>query len=292
MRFSTKHFKELIGFGLSIVGHRIVNFLDTKAGAFLIGYFLGATPLGYYTIGYRLYQTITDLFSGVINPITFPLFSRLQTDSKRLLEIFFEGSRLICLLAFPAFLGLIIVSPEIITTFFGPEWKPSTPVIRWLALAGMVQSVLAYNGTLVMALGKPVSLLKIRGFATALISLTSVFAVHWGIAAVAAAYAIVYLVTVAPMHFSLVFRLTQMETKSYFAILLAPLGSSAAMLITVIGLKFVITDNALDIVKLLIYTFAGGLVYLTATYVLSPSVLSSTFQYIKLIRPKKEVESL
>ncbi|MEJ2558700.1 MAG: lipopolysaccharide biosynthesis protein [Anaerolineae bacterium] len=152
---SRQHYKELFSFGVSVVGNNILKVLVRRSDDFLIGYFLGPTLLGYYTIGYRLLLVIIRLVTGIINAVAFPTFSRLQRDPKRMLRAFYNVTQYTSLLAFPVFSGLAALAPELVPALFGEKWAPSIPVMQVLALIGILQSVLFFNGSVMRASGKP-----------------------------------------------------------------------------------------------------------------------------------------
>src|SRR3990172_5899036 len=74
-RYSRKHFKDLFLFGINIIVIDFLNFLNRHTDDLLIGYFLGPTMLGYYTVAYRLLRMMTELLTSVINAVALPTFS-------------------------------------------------------------------------------------------------------------------------------------------------------------------------------------------------------------------------
>ena len=152
----------------------------------LIGYFLGPTLLGFYTIGYQLLLTIIKLVTEVSNSVAFPAFSRIQHKPERMRDAFYQVTQYTSLFAFPVFIGLAALAPELVPALFGEKWAPSIPVMQVLALIGVLQSVLFFNGSVIKASGKPSWQLGIM-LLNALCSVIGfLLAVRWGIVAVAA----------------------------------------------------------------------------------------------------------
>ena len=81
---SKKHYKELFSFGISVVGNNSLEVLVRRSDDLLIGYFLGPTLLGFYTIGYRLLLIIIRLVTSITTTVAFPTFSRLQDNPERM----------------------------------------------------------------------------------------------------------------------------------------------------------------------------------------------------------------
>ena len=81
----------------------------------LIGYFLGSTMLGYYTVAYKLFDVLKDLLTSVTTSVVFPTFSRLQDDPKQMQNIFYQVLWYTSLISFPAFIGMALIAPELIS---------------------------------------------------------------------------------------------------------------------------------------------------------------------------------
>ncbi|HEX7022670.1 MAG TPA: lipopolysaccharide biosynthesis protein, partial [Trueperaceae bacterium] len=150
-----EYFKDLFSFGINITGTNLLNFANRRSDDLLIGYFLGPVALGYYTVAYRLLLILTDLLANTINQVALPAFARLQKEPKRLLDAFYKATNLASLVAFPCFVGLAVLAPELTRGVFGEKWLPSVPVMQVLALIGILHSVFNLNAPLMVAVGKP-----------------------------------------------------------------------------------------------------------------------------------------
>jgi polysaccharide transporter, PST family len=147
--------RELGHFSVHITAGALLDFINRRADDFLIGIFLGATALGYYSLAYRLLLTFTRLVSSPFNSVAFSAFSRLQNEPEERCRMFDRLAQLVAALAFPAFLGLAAVSPDLIRVGFGPLWLPSVPVLQILCFIGVLHSVVFLHGTLIRAAGRP-----------------------------------------------------------------------------------------------------------------------------------------
>ena len=282
LSLSMKHYKELFTFGVYVVGNNILRVLVRHSDDLLIGYFLGPTLLGYYTIGYRLLLVITRVATGIINSVAFPTFSRLQDKPKRMRRAFYEVTQYTSLLAFPIFIGLAILAPEVVPAVFGEKWAPSIPVMQVLALIGILQSAIAFNGSVMKACGKPSWQFGIM-LLHAVCSVTGfVLAVRWGIVAVAASYVIVgYLL--APVSYMAVRRLIQIDFRTYLRQFAAPLSASLIMVLVIAGLKNVFQHQGFNLyLQLSVYIMAGGLTYLLVIGVAARSLSRQVLERVSL----------
>jgi len=282
---SRKHYKELFSFGVAVVGNNVLNIVVRHSDDFLIGYYLGPTLLGYYTVGYQLLLIIIRLVTEITNTVAFPTFSRIQHQPERTRRAFYNVTQYTSLLAFPVFIGLATLAPEFVPAVFGEQWAPSIPVMQVLALIGILQSVLAFNGSVMRACGKPswqfgVMLLNaicsVIGFA---------LAVRWGIVAVAASLVIVGY-SLAPISYLAVRRLIQIDFRTYLRQFVAPLSASLVMVIAIVGLKHVLKDQALNLyLQLSIYLTAGVLTYLLVIVLTARSLSRQVLELVRLVLP-------
>lgn len=289
---SKKHFKELFSFGVSVAGNNILTELVRHSDDFLIGYFLGTTLLGYYTIGYRLLLVIMRLVTGIINAVAFPTFARLQQNPERMLRAFYNVTQYTSLLAFPVFIGLGILAPELIPALFGEKWGPSIPVMQVLALFGILQSVLAFNGSVMRASGKPSWQFSIMLLNAVCSVIGFSLAVHWGIVAVAASLVIVgYLL--APISYIAMSRLIQVNFRTYLGQFVAPLSASLIMVIVIVGLKHVLKHQELNLyLQLSIYLTAGVLTYLLVIVLSARSLSRQVLELVRLTFPSWKLKKM
>lgn len=286
LNVSKQHFKEMFVFGISIIGNKFMVYLNRRSNDFLIGYFLGTTMLGYYTIGNRLLLVLIRVVTGITNAVAFPTFARLQQNPKRMLRAFYRVTQYTSLLALPAFIGLAVLSPEVIPALFGDNWGPSIPVMQVLALYGIIQSVLAFNSSVIRASGKP-------SWEFGILLLTSVcnvigflVVVRWGIVAVAASFVVVgYLL--APVSYVALRKLVQIDFRTYLGQLVAPLSASSIMAIVILGLKYVLNSQELGLyLQLAIYVGAGGLSYLLVIVLTARPLSRQALELVSLALPR------
>lgn len=285
-RISGTHFRHLFSFGIYVVGSRILNFVNRRSDDLLIGYFLGPTMLGYYTIAYRLLLVMINLLTGVSTAVAFPAFSRLHGKPERLRRAFYTATKLTCVASFPAFLGVAVLAPLLIPVLFGPGWEPSIPVMQILALSGILLSVQYFNGSVIQAEGKPSWQLGITLVSAVLNAAAFLLVVRWGIVAVAAAYVTVgYLVS--PASLLAVRRLIQIDLKSYFGQYVAPLFASLVMVAAILGLQQVVPGDLRRVLQLALYILAGSVVYALIVQLLDRTISRQILTFIRVLLPDR-----
>ncbi|MBF2047374.1 MAG: lipopolysaccharide biosynthesis protein [Elainella sp. C42_A2020_010] len=271
-RVSLPHFWQLFRFGMPILGFNFLNFLNSRADDLLIGYFLGAVPLGYYSIAYRILGVMQQLLVQTSQQIALPTFSRLQSDLEQFRQAFYTATQLTSLIAFPVFLGVLVLAPELVVMLFGEQWTPSIPVLQVLSLAGIFQSISFFKSSVFMAMGKPSWSLWLSLLTVVLNLIGFSIAVRWGIVAVAAAFVIRGYV-VFPIGQWAVSRLIHIPVLVYVKQFTVPLLSA----ITMAGFLFLLRNWMLALTSLYILVvpvsaLLGALFYIGLIRFCSPTL--------------------
>ena len=289
LKVSWQHFKDLFSFGISMLGTSLVAFISKQADVAVIGYFLGPAALGYYNVAYRLFRMLNQSIGKTINNVAWPVFSRLQDNTDRLRNAFYESSQVLCLMAWPVFLGLFMLAPDIVPVIFGEKWNPSIPVVQVLAFVGLLQTIMKLNGSVIVGVGKPHWRLGFITVTAVLNVIGFLIAVSWGIVAVAITYAIVgYLL--APVSIWMVRRLIGIEVLPYLRLQTAPVVGTTVMLIIVIGIKQLTEGTLGQIYEPILFIAAAISTYIISIYVLYPSVFNQVTGLIKDLRSAKRLK--
>ena len=292
LKVSLKHYKEMFTFGVSVVGNHALTILIRRSDDLLIGYFLGPTLLGFYTVGYQLLLVIIRLVTEVTNSVAFPAFSRIQDQPKRMRRAFYNVTQYTSLLAFPVFIGMAVLAPELVPLIFGEKWAPSIPVMQVLSLIGILQSVLFFNGSVIKASGKPSWQLGIMLLNAVFSVIGFLFAVNRGIVAVAASFVIVgYLL--APISYIAVRRLIRIDFRTYLWQYLPPLSASLIMVAVIEGLKYIFRVQSLNpYLELSIYLLAGVGTYVLIIGLTARRLYQEVLDLAVLVFPKWKVRKV
>jgi PST family polysaccharide transporter len=272
LRFSKSHYLDLFNFGSSIMGVNICGFFYTRAADLMIGYFLGPVALGYYTAVSSSLQKLSNLFMGTISQVAMPAFAKLQMEPKRVLKGYFRATELASLAAFPAFIGIALLAPEIVTGLFGQKWTPSIPVLTILALIGVRDAVVFLDNQVLTALGKP----SWRFRLTLLHNLVNVTAIavgaSHGILGVAIGRGVAALLT-WPASLGTVRKILPFPVIAYFSRYRVPLLASLGMAVVVTGYRLAVPGNN-PLLFLVGGVFSGSCAYALIVLWLAPETLS------------------
>ena len=182
--------KDLFAFSRNLLGFQMVNYWLRNGDYLLIGRFLGEVALGVYTKSYMLMLVPLRLISSNIGQVMFPAFSAIQDDHQRIATIYLKITRTIAMVTFPLSLGLLTVADEFVLAVFGDQWLAMIPVLRYLCIVGMLQSIGTLNGNLYLSQGRTDLQFKV-GVTIGILGLIFISAgLQFGILGVAIAYTI------------------------------------------------------------------------------------------------------
>jgi len=286
--FSWESFKKLYSYGVHIVGSNFVDFFSRNSDNLLIGYFLGATMLGYYNLAYSLLLTVTELLIVVPNAVVFPTFSRIQNDKSILRTSIYAATQIISITTIPFFVCIVILAPDVVQLLYGPQWIQSVAVVQVLMFVGIVHSAFFFFGSLLKAVGKPQWRFAMLSITAVLNVLGFLITVKWGIVAVAVSYVCVgYLV--APLYLELVRRATGLSLKIYLKQYVPAILSTVLMSIVLLATKSALGTLLESYMRLAVVVLLAVISYLFCLFVFARSffyrALSLTAKLVPYIGP-------
>ncbi|MCK5306106.1 MAG: MOP flippase family protein [Candidatus Omnitrophica bacterium] len=154
-KFNPKAAKELLKFGKHVFGASVMIFFVTQGDDALVGKMLGLEALGLYVLAYSLSNMPTTAITHVISQVSFPAYSKVQDDTKRLGRGYLKILKFTALLTIPLAAGLFILAPEFIKIVYGEKWLPMLPAVLIMCFLGFFRAIGATMGPVFFAVGKP-----------------------------------------------------------------------------------------------------------------------------------------
>jgi O-antigen/teichoic acid export membrane protein len=242
LAFSRDAFMDLFGYSKNVLGNDLVNHLGANVDYILVGRFLGAHLLGIYTLAYRLVTLPLTKVSGVITKVTFPTFSLIQDDDRRLQDAYLRTVRLLALISLPALALLGVTARDMISVTFGEKWLESVTAVRVLIFVGMLKSVGTLVGSVVLAKGRPDLEFKWNLVLLPLLGAGIYLSLPYGIEGVSVAYLIIYSCV-----FPVIIRLTNstigLEDLKYYRSWVPAAVTSTVMIASVLLYDLLILDQ-------------------------------------------------
>src|SRR5207237_8645392 len=118
--------------------------LRYRADAVIIGTFLSAAAITYFTIGARLVDYASDVVSSLAQIFT-PMSSHFHStgDFQKLRRIFIAGNRACALVMLPICTMLILLGKSLISVWVGPRYISSYPILLILLIPATLYGIQA-----------------------------------------------------------------------------------------------------------------------------------------------------
>lgn len=228
--FVLDEIKRVSSYSMHLTGYSVFNYLVRNSDYLLVGKFLGAQDLGFYTLAYRIMLFPLQNISSVISRVMFPVYSILRDDDETFRQAYLRVTSVIALISFPIMIALWVVADSFVVTIFGNQWIPSVLLIKILIPVGILQSIGTTVGSIYQAKGRTDLMLRWGGVTGLLTVLGFVFGIQWGIVGVAIAYTVTTLILSYP-GFLIPFKLIGMTFGKMREVVVMPMVLSAIMAI-------------------------------------------------------------
>lgn len=188
--FERERIKRVVGRGKWVTFAGIFDYLFRNLDDMSVGKLLNTSSLGLYQMAYKLSELPITEISVVISKVTFPVFTRISGDAKRLRKAFLKTIIAISGLIIPIGFLLVFFPAEIIQVVLGSQWLEAAVVLQVLAIFGIFRALSGSISILFLAVQKQelvsaVTFVNMAGLAITVIPLVLMFGmVGAGIAAI------------------------------------------------------------------------------------------------------------
>lgn len=181
--------RKFLPYSLPLIFNSLFLWFTGSIDRLLIVHLLGLASVGVYGVTLQ----ISRLLSVVLSPITFVLFPRVSAswnlkNKDEVNQLFLQAVSLTLILAAPAIVGLLIVSPGLIPLLAGQSYSTSSNLILFLLLSGIARAIYQNHIFVIHLVEKTVSL-PVLFISTAVINYVFcyIFVLKFGIAGAAIA---------------------------------------------------------------------------------------------------------
>lgn len=180
--------RQVLHFGGAVLGLRAAELAGTQTPSVIVGATLGPAALGYFSISWRLVEIASFLIVTPLRMAAQPAFAAMTRHGGQAAHLLTDISRLTGLAAFPAFLGLAVLSGPVLRLVFGAQWSDAAPVLAVLSLLGIYFCIEKIQQSFCLAGGRAAEL-SILAWAEVVIGAALIWlATQWGLVAIAAAF--------------------------------------------------------------------------------------------------------
>ncbi len=133
--------REVLEFSSHILSNRLILFLRSYSGTLAIGSFLGLAEAGYYRVAERIVAAFSELIGEPARMLAWTLFRRaaivIGVDGRQVRDAGPSATIFMTVLmaiSTPIYLGLSLISSELIDIVLGEKWAPAAILVAILSL--------------------------------------------------------------------------------------------------------------------------------------------------------------
>lgn len=181
--FNKNKAKNLFSFGYKLMISDIIHTIYNNIYVVIIGKFFPVSVVGYYQNSFTMVDAPSSTITGVLSVVTFPIFSSIQDDLKKLKKgyktVMQQAFFWIC--PFYVFLGFLAI--PLFRFIFTEKWLPSVPFFQWLCVWGILAPMIIYNLNIVNVIGRSDVFLKLELTRKIISIVAIIFVIPYGITA-------------------------------------------------------------------------------------------------------------
>lgn len=287
LSFSFKALWQLWGFGFRMFLSGLLETIYSKLDVIIIGKLFSPAVLGFFDQAKRLDLMITQLSSGSIMAVMFPVLSKVQNDLPRFQNIVIKTLGIISFIVFFLLGTMYLISEELIVLLFTEKWLPSVAYFKILLLSGFAYPISALLVDILTSRGNSKAFLRLEIYKKILLSINFYVGFLWGVEGYLYGLVIVSISTV-----SLNILFAAREIKLSFLVFLKPIITQ--MMISVISVWIVnlwINEIYGILLALLIKSILFTLIYAAINIFLKTSAYENfRKEVIQILERRKKVE--
>jgi O-antigen/teichoic acid export membrane protein len=213
----------MIAFGGNVAASYFIGNVSRSADNILIGWYLGAAPLGLYSRAYNLLMLPISQLLGPAGSVAVPAFSRTQDDPERFARYYLRTVNLVLWISAPVFGFLFVAAKPVIVLVLGKQWREAAPVFQILAICALAQLLFGSTTWLFVSRGRSQQLLKLWLIIAPVIVASYAIGLPFGIKGVALSGSLVSLV-ILPWTLKFAYRGTNLTLQGAGRALLYPVA--------------------------------------------------------------------
>lgn len=181
--FSVESFKYLFSFGSKILASGLLNTIWVYLYPILIGKVFTTSTLGLYSRADQLSKLPATNLTTVLQRVTYPVLSKMQTDIPRLTFNYRRLLRLSAFVIFPVMTMLSATAYPLVDILLGEKWLGCVFYLKVLCFAMMFYPIHAINLNLLQVIGRSDLYLKLEIIKKILASIILLITLPMGVTA-------------------------------------------------------------------------------------------------------------
>ncbi|MNF51569.1 Teichuronic acid biosynthesis protein TuaB [compost metagenome] len=152
----------LFGFGSKLLLSGLLDTIYNNIYQIIIGKKFSPAAVGQFTQANQLASVPAITMTSIIQRVTYPMFSKLQSQSKPMDDTYRLTLKLAALVIFPLIMGLAIIAEPLLIWGLGEEWKIAANLLTVLCVGCMLYPIHAINLNILQVKGRSDLCLKLE----------------------------------------------------------------------------------------------------------------------------------
>jgi PST family polysaccharide transporter len=190
--------RDMLQYGGNVTLFTVTTYFTNNLDKVLIGRIWGDEALGFYSRAYNLLLLPLLQINAPVTQVALPALSRVKAEPERHRRVFLAMMTVISSLATPLSLGCLVFAEPLVLLVLGPQWGPSVPIFRLLAISAVLQPIFRSLTLTYLSLGRTWALFQWGAFHAVWICMVVAATVPYGTHAVALGYALAMWAAIGP----------------------------------------------------------------------------------------------
>lgn len=160
--FKWNKLKTHFHFGYKLVLSGILDTVFMNVYNLIIGRRYNVSQLGYYNRADSLQMYPVNMFSSIVNKVSYPLMSEIKSDELKLKETYQKILKVIAFLITPSLLFMMVMAQPLFRVLFTDKWDASVPYFQILCITGILYPIHSYNLQILNVKGRSDLFLKLE----------------------------------------------------------------------------------------------------------------------------------
>lgn len=210
LSFNPEYIKLIFHRGKWVTLFGIFGYLAKQGDTIVVGRLMNTSALGQYNLAYTV-GTLPIEASDVVNQVAFPVYTKIAHEKDRLWRAFTKTTTVLILGTGLVSAIIYFFTYPIVSILLGDQWLAIIPVVKLLAIYGVLRAVFGSASALFLAVEKQkyvtvMTFFRVLGLAVTIIPLVSMYGL------IGAAYAVIFSVALEiPVIMFLIYKVFKLK---------------------------------------------------------------------------------
>lgn len=184
LEFSILELKKLFKYGGKMLIANIINKIFESIYPVIIGKIYSSKILGYYNRGTSIKDLLINNLVQTIARVGFPVFAQMKSDKVQLKRAYVKIMQALLFFVFPAMLGCIACSDNLIVVLYTEKWLPASIYLKLACVLGILYPFHYINIDILKVYGRSDLILRLEIVKKTLFVLSLFLTYKFGIEAI------------------------------------------------------------------------------------------------------------